>query len=206
MKALNVSLRVYAWGFIIFEIICLSYVFYFSRFDQIRLINTLHSPFSDYAFQVFTFLAEIYLAIFVFFYFFWQKKKWVLPYLLSYGLSTILTQSLKHFVFSDELRPFAYFKSIQYPWHWVDGVFMNEYNSFPSGHTAGAWFLFFWIALLINKKYWGIICAILAICVAYSRVYLFQHFPVDTALGALIGFSSSLFVYYYLLFSKKIND
>ena len=35
-----------------------------------------------------------------------------------------------------------------------------------------------------------------AMLVAYSRVYLFQHFPVDTAVGAMIGTGVSLLVYY----------
>ncbi|MHA8065400.1 phosphatase PAP2 family protein [Aquirufa sp. ROCK2-A2] len=205
MKALNVSLKVYAWGFLFFEILCLSYVFSFSRFDQVRLINSYHSPFADISFQGFTFLAEIYLTVLLLLYLIWKKKSWVFPFVLTYGISTALTQGLKHLIFSDRLRPFAYFKGIDYPWHFVDGVFMNEYNSFPSGHTAAAFFLFFWIANLINNKTWAFFCCFLAIGVAYSRVYLFQHFPVDTALGAFIGFMSAFLVYYFLLFSKKIQ-
>jgi membrane-associated phospholipid phosphatase len=205
MKAINVYLKYYVLGFVCFEIACLTYVFSFTRFEQVRLINSFHSPFADYAFQFLSFLAEIYMTLLVLFYLIWKKRHYIKPYVLSYLLSTILTQGLKHFVFSDQLRPFAYFKSLNYSWHLVDGVFLNEYNSFPSGHTAAAWFLFFWLTLLINKKYGLILCVCLAIGVAYSRVYLFQHFPVDTALGAFIGLFSAYFVYHYLPSTKNLQ-
>ena len=69
-------------------------------------------------------------------------------------------------------------------------------NSFPSGHTAAAWFCFVWIALLANKRWPAILCGLWAWGVGISRVYLFQHFPVDVAFGAFIGISSSSIFYY----------
>ncbi len=203
MKALNVSFRIYFLGFLFFEILCLGYALNFSRFDQMRWINSYHSIPFDYIFQGFTFLAEIYLALFLLGYFYKKHKSFVFPYLLSYSLATLITQGLKHLLFADELRPFAFFKGINYSWHFVEGVFMNEYNSFPSGHTSAAWFLFFWIAMINPSKLWAVFCVLLAMGVAYSRVYLFQHFPIDTALGALIGFASSSIFYYHFVLSKK---
>lgn len=203
MKALNVSFKIYFLGFICFEILCLSYALNFSRFDQMRWINSNHSIIFDYIFQGFTFLAEIYLAIFLLLYFLKKRKEFVFPYLISYLTATLITQGLKHLVFANELRPFAFFKGIDYTWHFVDGILMNEYNSFPSGHTSAAWFLFFWIAMLKPSKAWAIFCVFAAIGVAYSRVYLFQHFPIDTSLGALIGFLSASVAYYLFLPNTK---
>ena len=61
-----------------------------------------------------------------------------------------------------------------------------------------AWFCFIWVALVLKKPWVGGIAALLAAGVALSRVYLFQHFPVDVAFGALIGIScSSIFYYLY---------
>ncbi len=57
--------------------------------------------------------------------------------------------------------------------------------SFPSGHSmigfAGA--LSVWYA---NKK-WGIAALVLAAVIAFSRLYLFVHYPTDVFLGTLIG-------------------
>jgi len=38
--------------------------------------------------------------------------------------------------------------------------------------------------------------------VAYSRVYLFQHFPVDTLVGAFIGTGSS-YLFYAINYAKS---
>ena len=50
--------------------------------------------------------------------------------------------------------------------------------------------------MVANKPFFTALIVFYAILVAYSRVYLFQHFPVDTAVGALIGTGVSLLVYY----------
>jgi membrane-associated phospholipid phosphatase len=85
-------------------------------------------------------------------------------------------------------------------------VEIHTHNSFPSGHTAAAWFMFFWFALLGKSRIWGLFVAFLAVGVAYSRVYLMQHFPVDIAVGACIGFASSALVYYFMLIKPQATD
>jgi membrane-associated phospholipid phosphatase len=117
-------------------------------------------------------------------------------------LSTGLIQFLKHFVFSGALRPLAYFAHAGIKWHIVPGLMISEYNSMPSGHTGAAFFMFFWVAVLLKRFHWGIIAGILAVGVAYSRVYLFQHFPVDTLVGAFLGTSSS-YLFYHIKYAKS---
>lgn len=57
--------------------------------------------------------------------------------------------------------------------------------SFPSGHTVasfeGASVLF-----IANKK-WGIPALVLASLIAFSRLYLFVHYPTDVFAGLLMG-------------------
>ena len=70
--------------------------------------------------------------------------------------------------------------------------------SFPSGHTMAA-FSFagvFWHYLSQFGR-WAIAAVILALLIAFSRLYLYVHFPTDVLCGALLGvlfakFSSSL--------------
>ena len=62
---------------------------------------------------------------------------------------------------------------------------LSDY-SFPSGHTLvcfeGA------VSLLACRyKKWGIAALAAAILVAFSRVYLYVHYPTDVLAGALLG-------------------
>jgi len=57
--------------------------------------------------------------------------------------------------------------------------------SFPSGHTMSA-FSAATVICFINNKI-GCIFVFIALIVAYSRLYLFVHFPTDIIFGAIIG-------------------
>ena len=196
MKRLNGAWIAYGIVFILFEIVVGRYMAVFDRFDQMRIVNNWHAFKLDYLFRAFTFAGELLIPILVLILFVYKKRAWVKPFLFSYAVSTLVVQGLKHLVFPGALRPYAYFKAVDIPWYLVPGVEMNEYNSFPSGHTAAAWFCFVWIALFINKRWAGFAMGLLACGVGISRVYLFQHFPVDVAFGAFIGISSSSIFYY----------
>ncbi|CAM4354100.1 phosphatase PAP2 family protein [Cytophagaceae bacterium 50C-KIRBA] len=206
MNQIPASIQSFIRTWLFFEVIVWIYALAFTRFDQIRWINEFHLPIWDLVFRFFTSLAEVFLPLFFAVFLFFKQRKWVLPYLGSYLLSTLITQALKHFVFAGSLRPFAYFRNESYDWYTVPGVFINEFNSMPSGHTAAAWFMFFWMALAARTARWGIFLACLASGVALSRIYLFQHFPIDTAVGAIIGVLSSAPVYYLTIFKKSANE
>ncbi len=85
--------------------------------------------------------------------------------------------------FSEEIRTGAV---------WVHTVFERwRSNSFPSGHAQTA----FGAATALAYYYRGWYTApafILAGGVAISRVYLGVHFPLDAAVGALVGVGCSL--------------
>lgn len=62
-------------------------------------------------------------------------------------------------------------------------------SSFPSGHTTA---IFSWIIpILLTGGHWTILIApaaiIIAMSVAWSRMYLGLHYPSDVAAGAVIG-------------------
>ena len=57
--------------------------------------------------------------------------------------------------------------------------------SFPSGHTLASFEAA--TVLMIRDKRFGIPALILAVLVAFSRLYLYVHFPSDVIAGALLG-------------------
>lgn len=205
MKHWSQSTKAFLGIFIFYEVAGWLFVGLYQRLDQVQLINGNNSPLADLAFQALTATAEVVLPVLLLIYLFRFQKAYALPYVYSYALSTVLIQGLKHFVFTDALRPLAYFASSGIKWHIVPGLLISEYNSMPSGHTGAAFFMFFWVAVLLRRWFWGLFAGLLAVGVAYSRVYLFQHFPVDTLVGAAIGVGSSALFYsiYYAKSSSK---
>ena len=195
MKHWSPSLKAFLGIFILFEVVGCFFVGSTERLNQLLLINGANNAFVDIVFQGLTSIAEVVLPILLLVYLIRFQKAYALPYVYSYALSTGLIQILKHFVFSEALRPLAYFASSGVKWHLVEGLPIHSYNSMPSGHTGAAFFMFFWVAVLLRRRHWGLFAGLIAVGVAYSRVYLFQHFPVDTLVGAAIGVSSSALFY-----------
>lgn len=168
--------------------------------DEIIYFNSLHTPFFDEFFKRVTQLAEFPLLIFIL----------LVVVFMSYGEGFLLSLNillvaaavhiLKHFVFSAQIRPSVFFEgklSLQF----VEGVKILHHNSFPSGHTAAAFALFFMLSVFLKNKKWSIALFSVALLVGVSRVYLFQHFFRDVYFGSLIGVTVS--VLFYLSFGQS---
>jgi membrane-associated phospholipid phosphatase len=205
MSPRNKVVIYYLSGLIFFEAVVLTYIFSLDRLGQMSLINSSHSSWADLFFKIITSGAEITIPILFLGYLIWKKSDLLKPYVISYIFSTVLVQFLKLVVFKEALRPLAYFKGQAYSWHLVQNLLIHEYNSMPSGHTSAAWFMCFWISLAAKKPWITLLMVSYAMLVAYSRVYLFQHFPVDTAVGAMIGIGVSLLVYYFNVSKSEIQ-
>ncbi|HHZ06605.1 MAG TPA: phosphatase PAP2 family protein [Clostridiales bacterium] len=78
--------------------------------------------------------------------------------------------------------------------------------SFPSGHSSSS-FCASTILLLYDKRI-GIPALGLAGCIAFSRLYLFVHYPTDVLAGILLGISCALLTYvvYKKFFWKDKNS
>ena len=63
--------------------------------------------------------------------------------------------------------------------------------SFPSGHTIAS-FEAAGVIMLNNKK-WGIAALILACLIAFSRLYLYVHYPTDVLVSIALGLALALF-------------
>ncbi|HKG68268.1 MAG TPA: phosphatase PAP2 family protein [Segetibacter sp.] len=79
----------------------------------------------------------------------------------------------------------------------VKGVTLHSIHSFPSRHTATAFTFVLLIALTVKRLDVLILSFIVALLIAYSRIYLGQHFPLDIGGGIIVSIgsvSSSVFV------------
>lgn len=61
---------------------------------------------------------------------------------------------------------------------------MHDY-SFPSGHTIASFEAS--VVLLKNNKWMGIPAVILAVLIAFSRLYLYVHYPTDVIFSVFAG-------------------
>ena len=71
--------------------------------------------------------------------------------------------------------------------------------SFPSGHSSASFAVA--VAIFMWDKKWGTLAIIWAGLIAFSRLYLFVHFPTDVLTGALIGTLMGVIFYFVV---KKI--
>jgi len=126
-------------------------------------------------------------------------------------LSALTTQFFKHLV--NAPRPLTWFAQnmpdVQLPL--AEGVRMNYWYSFPSGHTTSFFALTLALSIIITKEIYSIRISrisqisrtfrtydillifvqaglfFLATLGAYSRIYLSQHFAADVLAGILVG-------------------
>jgi len=121
------------------------------------------------------------------------------------GMSIII-QSLKRIIFSHYHRPI---KLVDDPsqLHIVDGVDIVHYLSFPSGHAGTIFVAVCLLNLILPNRngLYSIFLLCLAALVAYSRVYLCQHFYTDIYVGGLIG-GWTTFLTYAFFIDSPISD
>lgn len=131
-----------------------------------------------------------------------KNRKLGLILLASYAASSLFTQFLKHFVFEDMNRPTWVMRERIF--HLVDGVEVYAFNSFPSGHSTTAFSLATTFACYFRKSMLSTLFYLMASLVAFSRVYLLEHFFQDTLAASMIGVFFTMIVCSFLI--KENND
>ena len=74
--------------------------------------------------------------------------------------------------------------------------------SFPSGHTAASFASVAALYLAGEKKLFGI-SLVLSVLIAFSRLYLYVHYPTDVLGGVLVGLLSGWLGYHCLQALEK---
>ena len=126
-----------------------------------------------------------------------QSKLRVLALLaLIYGVNAGIYSAVK--VAVDRDRPFEQnLAELRVDQHEAQSLSSN--GSFPSGHSANSMMLATILAFAFVRLRWVFFS--IAILVAFSRIYLGVHFPLDTMVGAGIGGLVS-----YLLLKSKFSS
>lgn len=120
-------------------------------------------------------------------------------------LTTAIVQPIKHLV--NAPRPVTWFAEncpdITLPL--VEGVKMNTWLSFPSGHTTTFFALFFTLSIILyaenikGKHMLSFLAFLAATFGAYTRIYLSQHFALDIFAGICIAVLCTVILYYLLV-------
>ncbi len=186
-------------------VIVLSAVFILlsTKADLHLLLNKFHTAFFDSFFKIATYLGDGVVVVIIGLLALVLSLRLSAFIITTYAATGIFVQLLKHFFFTDVLRPAAYFKDIA-TLYLIEGVRLYHHNSFPSGHAASAFALFLCLAVSTNKKFMHFLCFLMASITAYSRVYLSQHFLIDVLTGAIIGIAGAV-GFYYVFYGKERN-
>ncbi len=159
-------------------------------------VNARFSPFEDFIAPFLTDIGNgwttIILALIMLL--FNYRKAFLLA--TGYAITSLFAQVLK-FIF-DAPRPKLYFKANLTKIHFVKGVDMLMYHSFPSGHTVTAFSTALLVTYFCKNKMWGIPLLILAALVGYSRMYLSEHFFEDVMAGSAVGVFITIFWISYI--------
>ena len=196
-KSIFKQIKYFLIPLIIFFIISGIILIIFTKGSIHLAINSFNTPIMDFFFKYATNLgdglAAAIIAIIVLY------KKYKGAFLIGFGaiLSGFIVQLIKRTLFSGAVRPSEYFKGIA-ELHTIPGVELYSFNSFPSGHSATAICICLSLALLTDNKKLQVLLSFMGILLAFSRVYLSQHFLVDIYFGALIGFVTTILLWYYL--------
>lgn len=164
--------------------------------DEIHLFTNEHySLFTDVFFTYITHLGDgLATAVIAILIVIWKYKDYGYSTLILGALTLIFAgvfaQFMKQVLYPDAMRPVAYFG--QNILRLVPGVEVHMSNSFPSGHSTSAFAFFSFLAFTVApfKYKWQVLIAFCAALVAYSRMYLSQHFLEDIFVGAILGISA----------------
>ena len=181
---------------------------FFPKGELHLLLCQPHMPFLDTIVPIFSDLVDwlpYLIVVLLLFY----RAGWATLLASNLLLSTLIVQPIKHLV--NAPRPLTWFAEnmpeVTLPL--VEGVRMNHWLSFPSGHTTTFFVLFFSISVILcaenirGKNILSLLCFLLATFGAYTRIYLSQHFALDVLAGILIASFTTILLYYFLVQKTK---
>lgn len=165
-------------------------------------INSSHAPWAVGFFRYFTHLGDgLVPTVLALLLLFLKDLRSFMMMGLSCGLSAIAVQVLKRTVFADHDRP-GMFRDMLVDMDWVPGIEQMNHFSFPSGHATCAFAMCLAAAVILGRRRLAIPLLVLAALLAFSRVYLSQHFTEDVLAGSALGTLTAIGVHHWLYRSR----
>lgn len=133
----------------------------------------------------------IWIAIAIVLIFFKRTRYCGFAILLAMGIDTLITEcGIKNIVC--RVRPCNLVNNVD--------MLVEKPNSysFPSNHSASAFAAATAVLLTVKKKAWSIPAFIFSGIIAFSRVYVFVHFPSDVLVGIVLGSTVAVLVCYLM--------
>jgi len=172
-----------------------------SKEHLFEAVNTTYAGWSDVLFYYLTYMgqAEVIAPVLLLLMLLPALRNWwylalaaacnLIPFLLDQLLKSIFDQPRPRLLYYDRLW-------MHYQPHWP--VYLSR--SFPSGHSAGAFSFFCFLALILpaGNRSLGLIFFVMALLVCYSRMYLAAHFFEDVYAGSILGGYLTLFIYHLM--------
>lgn len=179
---------------------------FIEKADFIFFINSQRNLFLDYLFINITILGDGFIVPFCFFCVLFLRFKWVVIFLVALALQVVAVYVFKQHLFHGELRPYLFFKYADELCNLelVEGIKMRYVNTFPSGHTATAFFLASYFSVVIRQRVLVWLLVMVAFAVGISRAYLLLHFFNDVFFGMLFGVFST-FIAVQVIHAKPKN-
>ena len=139
---------------------------------ELHLIsNNANSPFFDQFFRYATWLGDGVMIAIVAVALLFVRFRFAISFLIGSLITAGIVNLFKKVLLDDMYRPSKYFELYESAQlHLIEGVKLHSLQSFPSGHTATAFNVFFFLALILKSKPLKFSMFLLAIIVAYSRV------------------------------------
>jgi len=170
-------------------LLLLSLLVSFSKDAGFLLIQLKHSALLNIIFNLLTFPGDgISCVVIVLILFGFVSYRKAITLMCGYLLGSLFVQSVK--VYFDNPRPAKWFELESIDLVLPEGLSPHMWSSFPSGHSAASATLFLFLAGITGKPQLQILCALAAILVGYSRIYLYMHFPEDVVTGFIVGLLS----------------
>jgi membrane-associated phospholipid phosphatase len=200
MKQLIINNRYFLLPYLLYLAVFLVFAFSYTKTEMHIWANQIHSPFFDLFFSYATHLGDGTMIAILFVVFLFVKYRYAIAFLIGSLLTSGVVHLFKKLLLEEVYRPSKYFELYEtFQLHIIEGVTMRSLQSFPSGHTSTAFNVFLMLALISKNHYLKLALFAMALIVAYSRVYLSQHFFIDLAAGSLIAVLLTVISYYQVL-------
>jgi undecaprenyl-diphosphatase len=134
-----------------------------------------------------TLIAFSFIFVLILFYLIKKKQKYlyaVVNISLAIGIGAIISSSIK--LITKRHRPYEVSDT-------MTSIVESGGYSFPSGHTTEVFVLTLSIFLLLRNKYLRYFSLVWAIFIAYTRIAMGVHYPLDVLGGMIVGSATAYY-------------